>query len=144
MYLNWICAALGLLAGAGAVGIAALGGGSPGALQIAAAGALGLAVWLAAVAVIGIFHKRPLVEFVASLRQMHRDGDLAKRVRVGNGLAGEAARAFNELIQSFQGIVGKVIFDAQRVGEAAEQLSLHAGSVAEGSSHQRDAAESMA
>jgi len=56
---------------------------------------------------------------------------------------GEVESVFNELIASFQGIVGKVIFDAHRVHEAAGMLSGHAGRVVEGSSSQQAAAESM-
>ena len=76
-------------------------------------------------------------------RAMQRAGDLSRRVGLSGGVIGEAGLAFNGLIGSFQGIVGKVIFDAQRVFEAAALLEGHAGRVAEGSGAQRAAAEGM-
>ena len=85
----------------------------------------------------------PLAELRDTIMAMHKDGDLSRRAPVSGGKVGEVEAVFNELIGSFQGIVGKVIFDAQRVSEAADLLSGHAGNVAEGSGSQKSAAESM-
>ena len=86
---------------------------------------------------------QPLAELRETIKAMHKDGDLSRRAPVSGGKVGEVEAVFNELIGSFQGIVGKVIFDAQRVSEAADSLSGHAGNVAEGSGNQKVAAESM-
>ncbi|WP_246034611.1 methyl-accepting chemotaxis protein [Azoarcus indigens] len=86
---------------------------------------------------------RPLEAFSDTLSSMQRDGDLSRRAPVSGGEVGDCAARFNLLIESFQAIVGKVIFDAQRVADAADSLSGHARSVAEGSSAQRQASESM-
>jgi methyl-accepting chemotaxis protein len=101
-----------------------------------------------AVAAIGVLTYRtsvsaPLKGFAATLGAMHLDGDLSRRVAAGSGPAGDCASSFNRLIESFQGIIGKVIFDAQRVATTADQLSAHAGGVAEGSEQQRKASENM-
>ncbi|KAB2968006.1 MAG: methyl-accepting chemotaxis protein [Zoogloea sp.] len=85
----------------------------------------------------------PLHELRDTIRAMHRDGDLSRRAVVSGGTTGEVESVFNELIASFQGIVGKVIFDAHRVHEAAGMLSGHAGRVVDGSGSQQAAAESM-
>lgn len=85
----------------------------------------------------------PLERLRDTMSAMHRDGDLSRRVQVSRGHVGELDLAFNELIGSFQGIIGKVIFDAQRVFEAADVLAGHASQVADGSSHQQTAAERM-
>lgn len=132
----------GVTSGAG-MGISYLGGqGSPQVL--AAHGALGLVIGALAWGVCLRTMVKPLGQLRDTFREMHRSGDLAQRATAVSGPAGECAAAFNLLIESFQGIVGKVIFDAQRVADAADQLSGHARSVAEGSDHQRDASESMA
>lgn len=86
---------------------------------------------------------QPMGDLRDTIRAMHRDGDLSRRAVVSGGPMGEVESVFNELIASFQGIVGKVIFDAHRVHEAAGMLSGHAGRVVEGSSNQQAAAESM-
>ncbi|WP_240794537.1 methyl-accepting chemotaxis protein [Azoarcus sp. DD4] len=86
---------------------------------------------------------QPLAAFGDTLQRMHLDGDLSRRAPAAAGPVGECAHRFNVLIESFQGIVGKVIYDAQRVADAADVLSSHARSVADGSSAQRQASEHM-
>ncbi len=107
--------------------------------QILVGAVTGAGVWLMAKGRWG----RPLAAFADTLSSMQRDGDLSRRAPVSAGEVGDCATRFNLLIESFQGIVGKVIFDAQRVADAADSLSAHARSVAEGSSAQRQASESM-
>jgi len=74
----------------------------------------------------------------STLSHMHADGDLSRRVPEIKGPAARSALLFNALIESFQGIMGKVIFDAERVAAAADTLAKHARVVADGSNAQRE------
>jgi methyl-accepting chemotaxis protein len=141
---GWLAVgSLGLVCAAGGTGISALLG-QP-SMEVAAAH---LALGLGIAGLAWVLRQKTLVQPLHQLRdtfrQMHRSGDLAQRAVATAGPAGECAAAFNLLIESFQGIVGKVIFDAQRVADAADQLSRHARSVAEGSDYQREASGNMA
>ncbi len=86
----------------------------------------------------------PLVTLQASIRTMYADGDLSRRSPESAGPVGQTAHAFNELIQSFQGIIGKIIFNSQQVASCAEQLTRDARAVASSSDTQRNAAEATA
>ncbi|HOY00448.1 methyl-accepting chemotaxis protein [Zoogloea sp.] len=133
----------GLVAGGGAVGAGFAFGLalSPGFIGVCIA--LGVTVGVLLLVSARVIFIHPLAELRDTIRAMHKDGDLSRRVSVSAGQVGEVEAVFNELISSFQGIVGKVIFDAQRVHEAADLLSGHAGQVADGSSNQQGAAECM-
>ncbi|MCB1890217.1 MAG: methyl-accepting chemotaxis protein [Rhodocyclaceae bacterium] len=134
-----------------AVGLVALVGGAASAAAFGASGA-GLYAPAAVTAVIaglaahllirGVY-VQPLKAMAGAILTMQRDGDLTIRVAEDNGGTGLVGTQLNLLIESVQGIVGKVIYDARRVGEAADQLSRHAESVADGSSRQKVAAEEM-
>jgi methyl-accepting chemotaxis protein len=134
---------VGLPATLGCLGLGAVFGVpvSPG--WIGASLALGVCLGAVATLLVRQMFERPLTDLASTIRQMHADGDLSRRAPAGQGQVGRVATHFNELISSFQGIVGKVIFDAQRVYEAAGLVSSHAEQVAEGSSSQQNAAESM-
>ncbi|MCB1915289.1 MAG: methyl-accepting chemotaxis protein [Rhodocyclaceae bacterium] len=126
------------------VGIATglLAGASGAALYVPSATA---AVVVAVASYIAI-HKvyvKPLLHMAETILSMQRDGDLTVRVSERSRGVGLVATQFNLLIESIQGIVGKVIFDARRVGQASDQLRFHAESVATGSSQQKAAAEEM-
>jgi len=86
----------------------------------------------------------PLEALSEAFVRMYKQGDLSHRVELGSGPVGRCGDRFNVLVESFQGIIGKVIFDATRVAESADELSGHADTVAEGSQKQRVASESMA
>jgi len=133
---------LGLTAGLGGIAVALLGGGLawPAALAHAL---VGVVVAGGALVAYRTALLTPLKSIADTLGAMQRDGDLSRRADVQGGPAGECAARFNALIESFQGIIGKVIFDAQRVADTADQLSAHAGRQAEGSSRQRQASEQM-
>ncbi len=138
-----ISVAAGLLAALGGMAVSALAG-APDLLTVIAHGGIGLLVF--ALTWLGWRHAvtAPLARFGETLQAMQRDGDLSRRAEVGAGPVGACTARFNALIESFQGIVGKVIFDAQRVADTADQLSTHAGAVADGSAQQRAASENMA
>jgi len=87
---------------------------------------------------------QPLTALSEAFVRMYKQGDLSHRVMLGSGPVGQCGDRFNTLIESFQGIIGKVIFDASRVAESADEMSAQADNVAEGSQTQRTASESMA
>lgn len=133
----------GLIVAGGSVGIGLAFGAPQGAGLVIAGLVFGLTVGVVVLIAVRSMFVLPLAELRDTIMAMHKDGDLSRRAPVSSGKVGEVEAVFNELIGSFQGIVGKVIFDAQRVSEAADLLSGHAGNVAEGSGSQKIAAESM-
>ncbi|MCB1957668.1 MAG: methyl-accepting chemotaxis protein [Rhodocyclaceae bacterium] len=138
-FIGLAVGAVALLVGLGAGAI--LGASGAGLWAPAAASAVfaGLAAQLLARSLFGA----PLRAMANEILRMQRDGDLTVRVsELGKG-TGLVGKQLNLLVESVQGIVGKVIYDARRVGEAADQLSRHAESVADGSSRQKLAAEEM-
>ena len=137
-----ICIVLGLAAGVGGAAVGTLVS-APLWLVLLGHALIGLAVAGLACLMIRLRFGLPLAVFAAALKKTYEDGDLSRRAAVAPGAVGECVEHYNKLIASFQGIVGKVIFDAQRVAEKAEALSGHAGRVAEGSTAQRTASEQM-
>ena len=144
MRVQLVSGAIGLCAAIGAAGAGLAFGAPLTAGFVGVSVALGVFIGVATIMACRVLFVQPLGEMRDTIRAMQRDGDLSRRAPVSGGQVGEVELVFNELIESLQGIVGKVIFDAQRVYEAADLLSGYAGRVAEGSSGQRDAAESMA
>ncbi len=144
MRVQLVSGAIGLCAAIGAAGAGLAFGAPLTAGFVGVSVALGVFIGVATIMACRVLFVQPLGEMRDTIRAMQRDGDLSRRAPVSGGHVGEVELVFNELIESLQGIVGKVIFDAQRVYEAADLLSGYAGRVAEGSSGQRDAAESMA
>ncbi|MCB1953342.1 MAG: methyl-accepting chemotaxis protein, partial [Rhodocyclaceae bacterium] len=134
---------VGLVAAAASVAISMAAGAPLGVTLIAGHGLVGLVVVGVLAGLLKARFLMPLDALQAAFARMYRDGDLSQRVQLGGGPVGACAERFNELIGSFQGIVGKVIFDADRVAEAADKLSVHAGKVAEGSRTQRIESETM-
>jgi len=85
---------------------------------------------------------KPQNELQATIQATYADGDLSRRASVsGERLTLDTARAFNDLMLSLQGIVGKVCFNSVQVGDAAAKLMGDAQDVAGGSKQQRNAAE---
>jgi methyl-accepting chemotaxis protein len=83
----------------------------------------------------------PLSELRRAIQATRGDGDLSRRSPVvGSVATQEAAKAFNDLMESFQGIIGKVCFNSLQVAEAAGTLIKEAQNVAGGSDRQRGAA----
>ncbi len=143
MQIHLISLFMGLVVAGGSAGISLLFGLPLSAALAGACGALGVLVGVGCLVVLRGVFVQPLQALRDTIQAMHKDGDLSRRAPVSASPVGEVGAVFNELIGTFQGIVGKVIFDAQRVSEAADMLSGHAGRVAEGSGNQKDAAESM-
>ena len=84
----------------------------------------------------------PITELRRTIQATHGDGDLSRRASLAGSAATVAtAQAFNDLMRSFQGIVGKICFNSTQVAEAAETLMQDAKGVTDGSGRQRAAAE---
>ena len=84
----------------------------------------------------------PLSDLRRTIQATRSDGDLSRRAPLaGSAATVETAKAFNDLMESFQGIIGKVCFNSSQVAEAAETLIKDAQHVAGGSGRQHGAAE---
>jgi methyl-accepting chemotaxis protein len=84
----------------------------------------------------------PLSDLRRTLQATRSDGDLSRRAQLaGCAATVEAAKAFNDLMESFQGIIGKVCFNSKQVADVAGKLVEQAENVATGSDQQRGAAE---
>jgi methyl-accepting chemotaxis protein len=93
-----------------------------------------------------LFLRRTLLDPLSDLRRAiqatRNGGDLSRRAPLaGSAATVETAKAFNDLMESFQGIIGKVCFNSKQVEDAAEVLIAEAKKVAGGSDQQRGAAE---
>jgi methyl-accepting chemotaxis protein len=88
---------------------------------------------------------RPLQILRDGISSTRSDGDLSRRVVVPEGSgAAAAARSFNELIASFQGIISRIVFNSRQVARNAESLIADAADTAAGSQQQLEAAEAAA
>ncbi|NMG70580.1 methyl-accepting chemotaxis protein [Parazoarcus communis] len=138
-----IAVTLGVVTALASLGVAATAGALSWGVAGAALGA-GLLTGLLGAGLLRQFFVAPLDAFADTLKRTYLDGDLSRRASAAAGSTGVCVAHYNRLIASFQGIVGKVIYDAQRVAEKADVLSGHASRVAEGSTAQRTASETMA
>ena len=103
--------------------------------------AAGLLVCLAPFVVLRRTLLDPLSDLRRAIQATRGDGDLSRRAPLaGSAATREAAKAFNDLMESFQGIIGKVCFNSKQVETAAETLIAEARKVAGGSDRQRGAA----
>ncbi|HEX5338567.1 MAG TPA: hypothetical protein VFW53_09030, partial [Gallionella sp.] len=83
----------------------------------------------------------PLEKMRAAIQAVKMEGNLALRVATSNAATDTAARTFNELLDNFQSIVGKVMFNSGQVATSAQSLQDMARQVASGSQAQQQAAE---
>ncbi|HZX32523.1 MAG TPA: methyl-accepting chemotaxis protein [Rhodocyclaceae bacterium] len=138
--LRGAMAALAVIVAVGVVmARAALGEGAAGWLAV-------VLVTLAALALIGVLLERaiarPLIDLRRMLEQTYSDGDLTRRADVsGHDEIAAVATALNQLIASFQTIIGKVFFNSVEIGKAADQVVQDANRVAAGSGQQHSAAQ---
>ncbi len=142
MVLVWalICAAIA----ASGVAVAAIGGASISVTLVIGHVVVGAIISGVLAFLFKARISAPLALLSEAFVRMYKQGDLSHRVELGSGPVGLCGDRFNDLVGSFQGIIGKVIFDANRVAESADQMSSQADMVAEGSQTQRAASESMA
>ena len=88
---------------------------------------------------------RPVRELQQAMLVMQADGDLSKRVTVrSEDEIGQAATAFNGLIDGFANIIRQVLANAGTVSGTATQLSASSLQIAQGSQAQSEAAASTA
>ena len=84
----------------------------------------------------------PLTNLRRAMQATRSDGDLSRRSPLaGSAATVQTAKAFNDLMESFQGIIGKVCYDSMQVAVGAETLIKEAKRVAGGSDQQQNAAE---
>jgi methyl-accepting chemotaxis protein len=82
----------------------------------------------------------PLIELSNTILAVKIEGNLSLRAAT-DGVASGSAKNINELLENFQSIIGKVIFNSNQVGTSAQSLESMAIQVDAGSSSQREAAE---
>jgi methyl-accepting chemotaxis protein len=88
---------------------------------------------------------RSVSELRGVMVKMSADGDLSSRAKVyGKDEIGQAATAFNGLIDSFAGIITQVLGHAVTVSGTAAQLSASSSQIAQSSQAQSEAAASTA
>lgn len=88
---------------------------------------------------------RSVDELRGVMVKMSTDGDLSARAKVyGQDEIGQAATAFNGLIDGFAGIIRQVIGNAGTVSDTAAQLSASSSQIAQSSQVQSEAASSTA
>ena len=88
---------------------------------------------------------RSVNELRGVMVKMSADGDLTARSKVyGNDEIGQAATAFNGLIDGFANIIRQVLTNAGTVSSTAVQLSTSSLQIAQGSQAQSEAAASTA
>ncbi|RTL47458.1 MAG: methyl-accepting chemotaxis protein, partial [Rhodocyclaceae bacterium] len=129
----------------GMAGIAAIGV-SDGAYTwpgLAACALSALAVGIAVEIHYRIAIQQPRDRLRQCIRATVADGDLSRRIHEA-GPTGPIASDFNALLGSFQGIVGRVIFNSEQVDGSAKKLISEASSTVAGSENQYQAATSAA
>jgi len=83
----------------------------------------------------------PLERLRDTIQTVKMEGNLALRQAGSNGATDSTVKTFNELLDNFQSIVGKVMFNSSQVATSAQSLKVMTHQVAEGSQAQQDAAE---
>ena len=107
-----------------------------------------LIVSIAVALAITFYIKGTIINSIEAIRTAAlelRNGDLTRRVKVdSDDEIGQTAKAFNDLIGSFQNTVRQVLTNANDVADAAPRLSATAVTVAQDSARQSDAAAQTA
>jgi methyl-accepting chemotaxis protein len=103
-----------------------------------------LAAALASLFVLDVMIRRgwlePLAKLGGTIKAVRMEGDLSLRMGESHDAVGLAAKQLNELLENFQSIVGKVMFNSTQVAASAESLEGMAAQVADGSRDQQAAA----
>ncbi len=86
---------------------------------------------------------RPSMRLRETIRASLLDGDLSRRA-APDGMLAPVADEYNAMLSSFQGIVGRIVFNAEQVEETAKRLIEDAGNTVSGSEQQHTAAASVA
>ncbi len=85
----------------------------------------------------------PLEKLRATIQSVKMEGNLALRLPATNSATDSTVKSFNELLDNFQSIVGKVMFNSGQVATSAQSLEEMARQVTTGSLAQEDAAEAV-
>ncbi len=92
--------------------------------SVALVSLLMLAGVLAAALLIGRHVARPVATIASGIREISRDLDLSRRIEVESGNEiGEAAKAFNALIERLQGLIGQVDASANELTQSVEGIT---------------------
>ncbi len=83
----------------------------------------------------------PLERLRDTIQTVKMEGNLALRQAGSNSATDSTVKTFNELLDNFQSIVGKVMFNSSQVTTSAQSVEGMAREVALGSQAQQDAAE---
>jgi methyl-accepting chemotaxis protein len=83
----------------------------------------------------------PLERLRDTIHTVKMEGNLALRHAGSNGATDSTVKTFNELLDNFQSIVGKVMFNSSQVATSAQSVEGMSREVASGSQAQQDAAE---
>jgi methyl-accepting chemotaxis protein len=83
---------------------------------------------------------KPLDQFCTTIQVIKMEGNLALRAE-SSKTTGKIAQTFNDLLDNFQSIIGKVIFNSNQVASSAQSLKTMAHKVATGSQSQQEAAQ---
>ena len=83
----------------------------------------------------------PLERLRNTIQTVKMEGNLALRQAGSSSATDSTVKTFNELLDNFQSIVGKVMFNSSQVATSAQSLKVMTHQVAEGSQAQQDAAE---
>jgi methyl-accepting chemotaxis protein len=83
---------------------------------------------------------KPLDQLCTTIQTVKMEGNLALRSG-SNYTTGKIAKTFNDLLDNFQSIIGKVIFNSNQVASSAQLLKGMARNVAAGSQSQQEAAQ---
>ena len=135
----------GVVVAAVGLGGAYASGGSPGIGVVLLYATMGLLVAIVPALYAAHSLTGPLAALRTAIAATRSDGDLSRKVELPSGSAIQpAARAYNELIGTFHGIVSRIVFNSKGVASAAETLIRHAQQTADSSKRQSEAAEAAA
>jgi methyl-accepting chemotaxis protein len=85
----------------------------------------------------------PLEQLRSTIQTVKMEGNLALRIPASSKGAHVTSRTFNDLLENFQSIIGKVMFNSEQVATSAQSLKVMARQVADGSQEQQEAAEAV-
>jgi methyl-accepting chemotaxis protein len=83
---------------------------------------------------------KPLDQLSSTIHSVKMEGNLSLRAAT-DGVVNKSAKTINDLLDNFQSVIGKVIFNSNQVATSAQSLEGMASQVATGSDSQREAAE---
>jgi methyl-accepting chemotaxis protein len=135
----------GLILAGGGAGVVSYAGGSLGMDVMLLLLVLGVVVAVVPTLYFNVTVAGPVNHMRDVLHTTRNDGDLARRVVVPKASSvAPAAAAYNELMASLQGIITRVLFNANQLAQAADKLIVEARETASSSEQQNTAAESAA